>query len=416
MNIKESLIYFSGLSRIEQFLPAVREYYGEGFKYARIELSDEVYEVGSSVDLGESDYFYEGKVDFRLFLHGSVDAEEKEVLDLICDVVLSNLAVISKLSKVSYRGWKSNKGRSAFVSKSECMKTCLEKAEMVAPHGTTVLLQGETGVGKEVLAKHIHSLSDRKGKAFRTVNCAALPHSLIDSALFGHVKGAFSGASEDREGFFAKAEGGTLFLDEIGELPLETQSRLLRVLEYGDYLPLGSDEVKKANVRIIAASHKSVKEAVLRGEFRQDLYFRLSIFPIVIPSLRERKEDLPALIDDLLAEHYRIMKIPRKTLSSKFFEKAMTYSWPGNVRELKNTLEKSLILSKGSKLQLVLDENDFLFTSPIKAFDDEVKAIIEKALLQCGGKVDGGGGAAELLQLKAQTLYSKMRKYGIGKK
>ncbi|MCM8526815.1 MAG: sigma-54 dependent transcriptional regulator [Lentisphaeraceae bacterium] len=413
MNIKIILKKFEKVNRIEHFLPLLAELIKPKITYGKLVFNDEFFEVGGSEDVHEYSYVYKKSFSLKLVFAEPVTNALKENLDLFCGTVLNNLVVISKLRKVSYKGWASKNSELEPVAESESMKECLYKANMVAAHKTTVLLQGETGVGKEVIAKYIHDKSEQKSSAFVTVNCAALPDNLIDSALFGHVKGAFTGADKDRRGFFDKAKGGTLFLDEVGELPLETQSRLLRVLEYGDYTPLGSDEPSMSDVRVIAASHVSLKQAVLQGDFRQDLFFRLSIFPIYIPSLRERKDDICALIDQLLSELYLKLKVPRKKLSSKFYESALQYQWPGNVRELKNTLEKSLILSKNNTLKLQIESNDVLFAPAIMSFDEEVKSIIDKALAKSGGKVDGPGGAAEILGLKPQTLYSKIRKYGM---
>lgn len=413
MNLNKLIKIFANINKIEQFLPLLGTYFKDELLYGNVSFTDAFLEMGSEEKSSRFVYRYKKNVSLKLYFCRPLEQLEIDGLDLICDSILNNLLVISKLRRISYRGWSAKTLSKKPVCNSESMKLCLESALMVAPHLTTVLLQGETGVGKEILAKYIHSNSERKSAIFLTVNCAALPNSLIDSALFGHVKGAFTGADTDRLGFFEKAKGGTLFLDEIGELPLDTQSRLLRVMEYGDFLPVGSDLVKKADVRILVATHTPLQEAVLQKKFREDLYFRLSTFPLIIPSLRDRKDDIAFLIDELLSELYLKLKIPRKALSSKFYESAMEYDWPGNVRELKNTLEKSLILSKGNKLKLVLEESVLLFRSKVESFDDGVKKVIETALVSSGGKVDGVNGAAELLKLKPQTLYSKMRKYGI---
>jgi len=405
----------SGFSRLEQFLPKLFEFYQGDLKYGEIFYSDTPISFGElpAKSITLEAYLIDDflKLSFSRKLH----EEELRALNLLASSILKNLIVISRLRKVSYKGWNRKDVSREFIFKSESMKACVEKLSLVAPHLTTVLLQGETGTGKELLAKFIHDNSDRSRASFVTVNCGALPEAMLDSALFGHVKGAFTGADKSRKGCFEKARGGTLFLDEIGDLPLETQTRLLRVIEYGDFTPLGSDETVCADVRIVVASHKSLKALVSKGKFRQDLYYRLSTFPIEVPPLRNRCEDIPGLIDDLVDELRQSLKIPEIEIDSSVYKKALNYTWPGNVRELKNVLEKSMILAKGSKLKLLLDSQGTLQNVSIKSFDEEVKALIQRALFICGGRVDGEGGAAELLNLKPQTLYSKIRKYSIEK-
>lgn len=352
----------------------------------------------------------------KLKFNFELSSKDKDLIESLCLTFWEKLTVIEKLKKSSYKGWHeaADKTGKKIIDNSPAMQECLEKVRMVAPHDTTVLLQGETGTGKEVIARFIHNISSRRNQSFIVVNCAALPESLIDSSLFGHVKGAFTGADSNRAGFFEKADGGTVFLDEIGDLPLETQTRLLRIIEYGDFNPVGSDFSKKVNVRVIAASHISLKEAVLQEKFRKDLFYRLTVFPVYIPPLRQRKEDIPELIDELIQELSRKLKIRPKETSQNFYLKALEYNWPGNVRELRNTLEKSLILSSGKKLQLKIDDSQFFFKESMGTFDEEVRKVIECALIKCSGQVSGKGGAAELLDLNPQTMYSKMRKYGIG--
>ncbi len=413
MSTKKILLSLSGFSRIEQFLPKLLEFFEGDLCYAEIIDSELILSQGDKKPKGLFEYLIQDKL--HLLFYRKLDNTEIDSLELICSSILNNLLVIARLRKVSYKGWQRSFDHKKPIAKSESMKACMEKVKMVSPYGTTVLLQGESGTGKEIIAKYIHAHSERSRSSFVTVNCAALPDSLIDSALFGHVKGAFTGAAKSRKGFFEKARGGTLFLDEIGDLPLETQSRLLRVIEYGDFSPLGSDEVVEADVRIIAASHVSLKEAVFQERFRKDLYFRLAAFPIYIPSLSERKEDLPELIEEIVRELSSSLKLPKKVLDTAAYKKALEYSWPGNIRELKNVLEKSMIMSKGTKIKLIIDDSEIFQKSLIQSFDEEVKKIIESALIKCGGRVDGAGGAAELLQLKSQTLYSKIRKYNIRK-
>ena len=381
-------------------------------------LRGHFYFHGKEFLIGDSSVEFNYHLDSFLSLafEQELHPEFESILTSIISSAIKNLVIIQKLRSISYRGWNHKKNTDKqLICLSPSMKACVEEAELVAPHNTAILIQGETGTGKEVLARHIQSISSRGQGKFIAVNCAALPSTLIDSTLFGHKKGAFTGADKDRKGLFESAKGGTLFLDEIGDLPLETQAALLRVLEYGDYTPVGSDEVKKSDVRIISASHKSLEESVRKGSFREDLFYRLSVFPITVPSLRERKEDIPELINSMLNELYESLKVSRKKVDSKFYQQALSYNWPGNVRELRNALEKSLILTKGSNLKLAIKSSVPSVKSNVKNFDDAVKEFLENALAKCSGKVDGEGGAAELLGLKPQTLYSKIRKYSIKK-
>jgi transcriptional regulator with PAS, ATPase and Fis domain len=238
------------------------------------------------------------------------------------------------------------------VAESLAMREALEAAELVAPTMANVLINGETGVGKEIIARAIHALSDRSDGKFIAVNCGAIPDNLIESALFGHEKGAFTGAHELRPGFFERAAGGTLFLDEINSLPLLSQANLLRVLQEGEFERVGGKQVLHADVRIIAASNTPVEKLLDGGSFRQDLYYRLNVVPIHIPSLRERREDITALINHLLLRLAERYQRPPKVLGSRAWGQAMAYDWPGNVRELENVMERAFLFAKGQ----VIDE------------------------------------------------------------
>jgi DNA-binding NtrC family response regulator len=315
------------------------------------------------------------------------------------------------------------------IGKSEALRRVLHQAEQVAPLNTTVLIFGETGTGKELLAHAIHKLSGRSNHALVKVNCAALPGTLIESELFGHEKGAFTGADVKRVGRFEIANGGTLFLDEVGELPLDLQAKLLRVLEEGEFERVGGSHTVKVNVRVITATNRNLEDAVRKGAFRSDLYYRLSIFPITLPPLRERREDIPVLVTHLVKQlglklGKTIDAIPQETMT-----KLRKYPWPGNVRELRNVLERAVIISQGTKLQLIDDLDSQALQLDLQQQQDAVIApfagaatetleqtehnVILRTLKNVHWKVEGPGGAAELLNLHPSTLRSKMRKLGI---
>ncbi|SCY02413.1 sigma-54-dependent transcriptional regulator [Desulfoluna spongiiphila] len=296
--------------------------------------------------------------------------------------------------------------------------------EQVAPTESPVLLLGETGTGKEVVAGEIHKLSPRcKGPLIR-LNCGAIPESLMDSELFGHQKGAFTGAFETSVGRFERASGGTLFLDEIGELPMAAQVKLLRVLQSGEFERVGGTRVMQADVRIIAATHRNLEAMVAEGTFRSDLWFRLHVFPLSIPPLRKRTEDIPAMVDHFILHKTREMNLSyRPCLAEGALAALMDYPWPGNVRELQNLVERALILSGGRPLRFetLLDRpapraetKVWEVTEPLSGtFDDMAASWIRKALVLSHGKVSGPNGAADRLGLHPNTLRSKMKKYGI---
>jgi transcriptional regulator with GAF, ATPase, and Fis domain len=329
------------------------------------------------------------------------------------NICVSHIKTVERLTKVSHRALSqlSEAAEDAFPEvRSGVMKDCLQRIRMVAPYNTPVLLQGESGTGKEVLARYLHKTSSRRKRPFLSVNCAAIPENLIESTLFGHRKGAFTGAVSDNSGFFERARGGTLFLDEIGDLSLNAQAKILRVLETEDFERVGGVEQKQADVRIVAASHKTIKNEVENGNFRRDLFFRISSFPVIVPPLRDRKEDIIPLAELLLKDLCRKMRISFEGYGEAFNRELLQHSWPGNIRELKNELEKALIISGGRKLDLQID-SQVEFKN--ESFEDRVKEIIVGALKTSGGKVQGEGGAAELLSMNSQTLYSKIRKYSI---
>ena len=310
------------------------------------------------------------------------------------------------------------------IGSSPALESVLAEVEQVAPTDSTVLVLGETGTGKELIARAIHNLSTRCGRPFVRVNCSAIPFDLLESELFGHEKGAFTGAIAQKLGRFEMADTGTLFLDEIGDLPLALQPKLLRVLQEQEFERLGSGRTHRINVRMVAATHRNLEEMVERKEFRSDLYYRLNVFPIVLPPLCERREDIPQLVSHFVEIFARRMdkqidRIPEETLRA-----LSSYSWPGNVRELQNLIERAVIRSNDGVLQNPLPisklQNPLPTSKKIPAavrsqntLMDSTRAAILQALHAAGWVVGGSGGAAARLGLKRTTLIAKMKKLGI---
>ena len=299
------------------------------------------------------------------------------------------------------------------VGQSAAMKKVLAHAEQVARTDSTVLLLGETGTGKELLARAIHNMSARKDRPLVTVNCASLPATLIESELFGRERGAYTGAMTKMMGRFEIADGSSLFLDEIGELPLDLQSKLLRVLEQGRFERLGSSRTIKVNVRIIAATNRDLEREVKVGKFRRDLFYRLNVFPIEIPPLRERPEDIPLLVRAVVKEFQKRMGKEIESIPKKTMQALQSYSWPGNVRELRNLIEHAMILSRGKTLDLHLPELASSGTDAPANLKDMERMHIVAVLEKTGWRMAGPGGAAEVLGLKRTTLQGKMKKLGI---
>jgi transcriptional regulator with GAF, ATPase, and Fis domain len=302
---------------------------------------------------------------------------------------------------------------SEIVGQSHAMKKVLSQAEQVARTDSTVLIQGETGTGKELVARAIHRLSSRKDRLLVTINCASLPPTLIESELFGRERGAYTGALTKMIGRFEVADGSTLFLDEIGEIPLELQGKLLRVLEQGNFERLGSTNTLHVNVRIIAATNRDLGDEVKAGRFRKDLYYRLNVFPIAIPPLRKRPEDIPLLVWAFVRMFQERMGKEIETISKKTMEALQSYSWPGNVRELKNVIEHAMILSNDKTLSVQLPRPGSLETDATQTLQDMERRHILAVLERTGWRLAGDGGAAEVLGLKRTTLRAKMKKLDI---
>lgn len=306
------------------------------------------------------------------------------------------------------------------VAESEAMQRVFRLIERIAPTDATVLIQGETGTGKELIARAVHNHSRRREQTMVKINCAALPSELIESELFGHEKGAFTGAIQRRIGKLELAHQSTIFLDEIGELPLASQTKLLRFLQEKEIEPLGGNQVRKVDVRIIAATNRDLAEEVRQGRFRQDLYFRLNVLPIDIPPLRERDQDVILLAQSFIQKIGKKVGKPPLTLSSQVIQELTTYPWPGNVRELEHTLERAILLSEGNTLKTL---HIAYLAVPIAttAFIPESLQELERnhifrTLQYCQGRIRGKGGAADLLGMHPNTLDARIKKLGIEKK
>ncbi|OPY89206.1 MAG: Formate hydrogenlyase transcriptional activator [Syntrophaceae bacterium PtaU1.Bin231] len=304
------------------------------------------------------------------------------------------------------------------------LKEVMFRVQHVAPLTSPVLLQGETGTGKEVIANAIHNLSPRSGGPFIRVNCGAIPDTLIDSELFGHEKGAFTGAVSRKMGRFERASGGTIFLDEIGELPHQAQVRLLRVLQENEIERVGGTETVKVDIRVISGTHRDIERMVREGSFREDLYFRLKVFPIALPPLRERKADIPVLVQHILKKKAQALGLHRPpVLSPGVMDRLLAYPWPGNIRELENVIERAIILSDGKPLEFL--DGLGAETNPsgraeagggsarLRTLDSVVRGHIEEVLRACNGHVEGAAGAAKALGLNPSTLRFRMRRLGI---
>ena len=320
------------------------------------------------------------------------------------------------------------------VGASRAYRALLKQIEMVAPTDSTVLIQGETGTGKELIAREIHKISRRKEQPLVRVNCASIPKELYESEFFGHVRGSFTGAIKDRVGRFEAAHGGTLFLDEIGEIPIDLQGKLLRALQEKQYERVGDDRTRRADVRIIAATNRDLKQEVAAGRFREDLYYRLNVFPVQAAPLRERREDIPLLAKYFVEMLARELKCPKPRLTEAGVARLQNHDWPGNIRELRNVMERAMIVARGKALEFDLPmaagapvaappataypadglvksaQPEFLTEPEIQRRDRENLFII---LRKAGWKIGGADGAAELLGVKPTTLIARIKKMGL---
>jgi PAS domain S-box-containing protein len=314
------------------------------------------------------------------------------------------------------------------IGESGAIRKILSQVELVARTDAAVLVTGESGTGKELIAGAIHEASERNARPLIRVNCAAIPRELFESEFFGHVRGAFTGALRDRIGRFELADGGTLFLDEVGEIPLELQGKLLRVLQEGEFQRVGEERTRRVDVRLIAATNRDLRREVREGRFREDLYFRLDVFPILSVPLRERPDDIPALALHFLKGAQRKLKVEGLTLSEGDMRRLTAYDWPGNVRELQNVIERAAILARQGRLFIDLPQSERsrppqpASAEPVRAGiltegarRERDRASIEAALAAAGGKVSGPGGAAEILGVRPTTLASRIKTLGIGR-
>jgi transcriptional regulator with GAF, ATPase, and Fis domain len=312
------------------------------------------------------------------------------------------------------------------IGQSSALEAVAHQIDLVAATDSTVLILGESGTGKELVAREIHRRSKRATRPLIKVNCAAVPRELYESEFFGHAKGAFTGALRDRVGRFELAHGGTLFLDEVGEIPIELQAKLLRILQEGELERVGEEQTRRVNVRLVAATNRDLRSDSEAGKFRQDLYYRLSVFPIELPPLRRRKEDIPLLADHFLELSARKAGKPKLPLTLSVAQRLQQYDWPGNVRELQHVIERAIITSTGSRLNIELpltkqptQSADSVEIGSIIRTDAQIRQIeadnIRAALRVANGKVSGTGGAAEILGMRPTTLASRIKALGIAR-
>ena len=306
------------------------------------------------------------------------------------------------------------------VGKSQALRKVLEHVAIVAPTDSTVLLHGETGTGKELVARAIHNLSSRRNRPYVRMNCAALPSGLLESELFGHERGAFTGALTQRKGRFELADRGTLFLDEIGDISLDVQPKLLRAVQEQEFERLGSATTIGVNVRMIAATHRNLRAMIQEEQFREDLFYRFNVFPIEIPALRERREDIPLLVNYFVSNLCRRMNKQITCISAQAMEMLKNCPWKGNIRELANFIERAVILTRGEQLEIPVGmiptaSEEVVAVSSPSSFRRAESTVIIDALRAAAGRIAGQGGAAERLGLKRTTLQNKMRRLGITK-
>jgi formate hydrogenlyase transcriptional activator len=344
------------------------------------------------------------------------------LLNAVEQTIKSSENGLPKKSPPPQHGSGGEPGFADIVGNSPALRLVLQDVETVARTDSTVLIQGETGTGKELIARAIHKLSLRRSHPFVTLNCAAVPTGLLESELFGHEKGAFTGAILQRIGRFELASKGTIFLDEIGDMPSEIQPKLLRLLQEREFERLGSTRTQRSDARLIAATNLNLATRMENKLFRSDLYYRLNVFPITVPPLRDRNQDIPLLAQHFVQKYAARMDKRIDTIPSTAMQILMDYSWPGNVRELENLMERAVILSSGDQLEL---DESWLKTKSLKidtptlslgvALVEREKEMIETALAECAGRIAGPSGAANKLGLPRQTLESKIKALGINK-
>ena len=344
------------------------------------------------------------------FLTKPVNAED--LLDAIQQAIARDHRARQQQEKVTPHNFEEIVGTSA------ALKAVLNEVEVVAPTDSTVLIYGETGTGKELVARAIHNVSSRSNRAFVKLNCAAIPSGLLESELFGHEKGAFTGAVAQKVGRFELAHGGTLFLDEVGDIPLELQPKLLRVLQEQEFERLGSTRTIQVDVRLVAATNRDLAQMAAQKQFREDLYFRLNVFPIRIPPLRERAGDIPLLVRHFVEKYAQRMNKRIETIPEEAMTALCRYTWPGNIRELQNFIERAVILTPDSvlKIQISQLQDSIPVTSTVpNTLEDFEREHILQTLRETGGVIGGRNGAAARLGLKRTTLFSKMEKLGISR-
>src|SRR5271157_1740318 len=306
------------------------------------------------------------------------------------------------------------------VGRSPALQQVLHQVMIVAPTDSTVLLHGETGTGKELIARAIHNLSSRRDRPYVRMNCAAIPSGLLESELFGHEKGAFTGALIQRKGRFEVADGGSLFLDEIGDISLELQPKLLRAVQEQEFERLGSTRTIQVNVRLIAATHRDLRAMIRDEKFREDLFYRFNVFPIEIPPLRERREDIPLLVNYFVSKLCQRMRKQIRSIPRQAMEMLTNYPWKGNIRELANFIERAVIVTRGQELEIPIvalrpSSEMVVAVSSTSTFRQAESSVIIEALRAAAGRIAGKGGAAERLGLKRTTLQNKVRRLGIAK-
>ncbi len=350
-------------------------------------------------------------------------ALEKELQDALVEANQEGRALEIENTRLRIQAEQASVGQE-LIYRSEAFAAVVNRLRQVAPTDATVLITGETGTGKELLARTIHRLSRRSGKAIVTVDCGSLPPELIESELFGYQKGAFTGAYRDRVGRFEAADGGTIFLDEIGDLPLLMQTRLLRVLQDGEFTPVGKTTSQRTDVRVIAATNRDLYELVQEGKFRADLYYRLNVFPIKSIPLRDRKEDIAPLVEHFIRRFNKQFSKDLTGPNRTTLDRLETYDFPGNVRELENMVERAFVVSGENDLRITLPSGDRNGSKPVLdifdgqlteflTFEEYQRKYIKLVLKSTGGKVSGKDGAALVLDMNPQTLFSKMRRLGI---